>query len=383
LVKNLRAAVIGLGFVGKAHLESIRRLGVPVRGILGSSPERTREACTALRVERGYQSFDELVNDKELDVVHVCTPNYLHAEQSIALLRSGKHVMCEKPLAMDFRQAAEMVKVAKESKGVAAVCYNLRYYALCQEAHAMVERGLIGEPRLARGSYLQDWLSTPSDWSWHLDPKLCGTFRALADIGTHCFDLLMFVTGRKITELCADLATVVPVRHRPQGRVRTFQESQGNAFDEVKITTDDYASALLHFEGGLRGSMSTSQVNVGRKNHLSFEIAGSEGSLAWNSEEPNQLWIGRRKQPNEIMVKDPRLMSPSARPYAGYPAGHAEGYPDTFVQLFKDFYAYLEAGDLNAPRSFPSFETGHQELLLCDAVAASTRNRCWVTVASQ
>ena len=376
---KLRAAVIGAGFVGRAHLEALRRQGIPVQGLLGSSPARTNEARDALGLERGYASLEELAQDGSVDVVHICTPNHLHCEEASALIRAGKHVMCEKPLAMNSRQSADLVALAAQHNCVGGVTYNLRYYPLCQEAHAMVERGLIGEPRLVHGSFLQDWLFYPSDWNWRLEPHLGGELRAVSDIGTHWLDLIMWITGRKVTEVCADLATVIPVRHRPRGRVETFQKSAG-AFDEVKITTDDYASILLHFEGSLRGVMTVSQVSAGRKARLGFEINGSEGSLAWDSESPNDLWIGHRSQPNQDMMKDPALMSPEARGYSAYPGGHTEGYPDTFAQLFKDFYSYLEADDLKAPRRFPTFETGHEELVLCDVVAASSRERRWMPV---
>jgi predicted dehydrogenase len=379
-VENLRAAVVGLGFVGKAHVDALRRQGIPVQGLLGSSPARTKEACHTLRLERAYASLDELVRDKTVDVVHICTPNHVHFEQAKASLEAGKHVMCEKPLAMDAPQSASLVELTKKHRRVGGVTYNLRYYPLCQEAHAMVERGLIGEPRLVHGSFLQDWLFYPTDWNWRLEPQLGGELRAVSDIGTHWLDLMMWITGRKVTELCADLSTVIPVRRRPRGRVETFQQGSSGAFDEVKVTTDDYASILLHFEGALRGVMTVSQVSAGRKARLWFEVDGSEGSLAWDSESPNTLWMGHRNQPNQDMMKDPALMSPAARGYAAYPGGHPEGYPDTFAQLFKDFYAYIAAGDFSAPRRFPTFETGHEELVLCDAIAASARERRWVKV---
>jgi predicted dehydrogenase len=379
-VANLKAAIIGLGFVGRAHLEALRRRGIPIQGILGSSPERTREACQALRLDHAYASLDELAKDKSVDVVHICTPNNVHFEQTQALMEAGKHVMCEKPLAMDTQQGAAMIELAKKHSRVGGVAHNLRYYPLCQEARSLVTSGAIGEPRLVHGGFLQDWLLYPSDWNWRLESSLGGKMRVVSDIGTHWLDLTTWITGRKVTELCADLATVVPVRQRPRGRVETFQKRGDAAFDEIKITNDDYASVLLHFEGSMRGAMTVSQVSAGRKCNLWFEIDGSEGSLAWNAEAPNTLWIGRRNQANESMIKDPSLMSPEARGYAAYPGGHAEGYPDTFAQLFKDFYAYIGSGDFKAPRTFPTFETGHEELILCDAIAASDRERRWIQV---
>ena len=373
------AAIIGLGFVGKAHLEALRRLGISVRGILGSSPERTREAVRELKVERGYSSLDELVGDSSVDAVHVCTPNYVHHNQTETAMEAGKHVMCEKPLAINTRESAALIELSRKRTLVGAVTYNLRYYPLCQEARSLVRRGVIGEPRLIHGSFLQDWLLYPTDWNWRLQPELGGDMRAVADIGTHWLDLVTWISGTKVTDVCADLATMNPVRKRPRGRVETFQQSTGET-ENVKITTDDYASILLNFEGGAHGVCTVSQVSAGRKTRLWFEVDGSEGSVAWNSEEPNTLWIGKRREPNREIIKDPSLMSPETRGYAAYPGGHAEGYPDTFVQLFKDFYAYLEAGDLARPRTFPTFETGHEEMRLCEAIALSARQRSWVRV---
>lgn len=372
------AAVIGLGFVGKAHVESLRRLAIPIRGALGSSLETTASACKALHLERAYSSLEEIVADSGVDVVHLCTPNYLHFEQASRLLRAGKHVLCEKPLTMDSRESELLIAIAKETGKVGGVAYNLRYYPLCQEARALIEKGIIGQPKLVHGSFLQDWLLYPTDWNWRLDAKLGGQLRAVSDIGTHWLDLVTWITGRKVTELCADLATVVPVRQRPRGRVESFQQADTSNVESVPISTDDYASVLFHLDGDLRGVMTVSQVSAGRKTRLWFEIDGTEGSLAWNSEEPNTLWIGRRNAASEELPKDPALMSPKTRRYAAYPGGHAEGYPDTFVRLFRDFYEYLEADDLNAPRTFPTFQTGHDEMVLCEAIEKSSQARAWV-----
>jgi predicted dehydrogenase len=305
----------------------------------------------------------------------------VHRAQAEACIKAGKHVLCEKPLAMDTKETAALVELAKSAKRVGAVNYNLRYYPLCHQARAMVKDGAIGEPRLVHGSYLQDWLTYPTDWNWRLEPQFGGTSRAVADIGTHWLDMVTWITGKNVTELCADLATVVPVRRRPKGVVESYQERKDLPFDEIKITTEDYAAVLLRFEGNLRGVMTVSQVSAGRKNRLWYEIDGSEGSLAWNGEEPNVLWIGERKKPNQEMIKDPSLMTPEARGFAAYPGGHAEGYPDTFVQLFKEFYAYIEAGIFSAPRPFPTFENGHREVELCEIIAESAKERRWLPVA--
>jgi predicted dehydrogenase len=377
---KLNAAVIGLGFVGKAHVEALRRLGIPVRGALGSSGETTAAACKSLNLERAYTSLAELAADAAVDVVHLCTPNYLHFEQASRLMRAGKHVLCEKPLTMDSAESELLVALTRETGKVGGVAYNLRYYPLCQEARALIERGAIGQPKLVHGSFLQDWLLYPTDWNWRLDPKLGGQLRAISDIGTHWLDLVTWMTGRKVTEVCADLVTVVPIRQRPRGRVETFQKADPSNVDPVPIETDDYGSVLFHLEGDLSGAMTVSQVSAGRRARLWFEIDGTDGSLAWNSEEPGTLWIGRRDRANEELPKDPALLSPQVRRYAAYPGGHAEGYPDTFVQLFRDFYEYIEAGDFKAPRTFPTFETGNDEMVLCEAIERSSRTRAWVEV---
>ena len=379
---NLRAAVIGAGFVGRAHIEALRRLAIPIQGVLGSSVSKTQETCRTLGINRAYKSMEELGDDSSVDVIHICTPNHLHFTQAQSALQAGKHVMCEKPLAMNTQETAALVKAARKLKKVGAVTYNLRYYPLCQEAHSLVKQGAIGDPRIVHGTYLQDWLFYPDDWNWRLDPKLGGAMRAVADIGTHWLDLICWITGRGLKVLCADLATVIPARQRPRGPIETFKKSDNTAAKPVRMSTDDYGSVLLHFEGGMRGVMTVSQVSAGRKNRMWFEIDGSEGSLAWDQEQPNLLWIGSRKEANRYLIKDPSLMSPEARGYAAYPAGHAEGYPDTFVQLFKDLYAYIGAGDFKAERPFPTFETGHYEVKLCELIALSARLRRWVTVSN-
>jgi len=378
-----KAAVIGLGFVGRAHVEALRRVGIVICGGLGSSPETTAQACASLGLARAYASLEEITSDANVDVVHLCTPNYLHFEEASRLLRAGKHVLCEKPLTLDSRESELLVSLAKETQKVGAVAYNLRYYPLCQEARALIEKGTIGRPNLVHGSFLQDWLLYENDWNWRLDPRLGGPLRAVSDIGTHWLDLITWITGRRVTQLCADLATVIPVRQRPRGRVETFQKADPSNVEPVAISTEDYASVLFHLDREMRGVMTVSQVSAGRKARLWFEIDGSEGSLTWNSEEPNTLWMGRRNSPSQELPKDPGLMSPGTRRYAAYPGGHPEGYPDTFVQLFRDLYSYLDVGDLQAPRTFPTFETGHEEMALCEAIEKSAQEHAWVSLGGE
>src|SRR5213080_982613 len=379
-ITEIGAAVVGTGFIGVVHVEALRRLGVQVLGVVGSSRERAASRARDSGLPPAYESFQAMLDDPRVDVVHITSPNHLHHEHATAALGAGKHVVCEKPLAMTSAQSAELLEVAERSGRVHAVNFNLRFYATNQHVHGMIANHELGEVRLVSGHYLQDWLLLDTDWNWRLEPQLGGELRAVADIGTHVLDTLMWLTQRKVTEVCADLATVIRVRRKPRGRVESFQKASAAEFDEVKITTDDCASVLLRFEGGLRGVITVSQISAGRKARLWWEIDGSEGSVSWDSEEPNTLWMGRRAEPNQVMPKDPALMSPATRGYSAYPGGHTEGYPDTFAQLFKDFYAYVEKADFGAARSFPTFQTGHDEMVLCDAILASSRERKWVGV---
>ncbi len=381
-MRELRAAVIGLGFVGRAHVEALRRLGITIQGVMDVSREVGETIAKTLGISHVYSSIEEIICDPFVNVVHICTPNFLHFEMAKALIEGGKFVICEKPLAMKSHEGAELVKLSKDKNQCSAVNYNLRYYPLCQEARILIEKGYIGKPRLVYGSYLQDWLFYPSDWNWRLDPTLGGELRAVADIGTHWMDLAMWLTQSSIESVCADMMTVIPIRQKPRREIETFVSKVETIqeFDEVEIHTEDYASILLRFSNNIRGVMTVSQVSPGRKNRLWFEVDGSEGALSWDSEEPNVLWIGHRNKPNQIVIKDPALMNEQARGYAAYPGGHAEGYPDTFVQLFKEFYTYVHKGEFSAPRPFPTFEDGWRELVLCEAIQCSAREARWVDV---
>jgi predicted dehydrogenase len=375
-------AIVGTGFIGPVHLEALRRLNRPVVGVLGSSPEKSRAAAQALGVPRGYGSFAELLADPAVTVVHLASPNRLHHEQCRQAIAAGKHVLCEKPLAMTARQTAELAALAAQAPVVTAVCYNVRFYPLNLEARARLASGQLGPVYHVTGSYVQDWLLHETDFNWRVLAAEGGALRAVADIGTHWLDLVQSVTGLEVEAVCADLRTVLPTRRRPKGSVETFQAKLGTpaATEEVAIDTEDYGSVLLHFRGGATGGFTVSQVTAGRKNCLRYEIAAARGALAWDSERPNELWLGHRDRPNELLPRDPALLEPSVRPFANYPGGHHEGFPDTFKQLFRAVYDYLDRGDLRAPRPFPTFADGHREVVLCEAILQSQRERRWVEV---
>ena len=381
-VQAIGAAVAGSGFIGPVHVEALRRAGVNVVGILGSNPAKSRAAAESLKVPTAYDTFDELLGDDRVQAVHIATPNRLHFEMAARALRAGRHVVCEKPLAMNSRESAELVQRAIDSGRAAAVAYNIRFYPLCVEARERIRAGSAGRPLSVTGSYVQDWLLHETDFNWRVQSAEGGELRALADIGTHWLDLAQFILGQKIVALCADLYTVHSTRQRPAGSVQTFQGPHPDqaATVPVPIETEDAGGVLLEFENGARGTLWVSQATAGRKNCLRFEIAGSLASLAWNSETPNQLWIGKRDSANEVLLRDPALLSPAARGATSYPGGHNEGFPDTFKQMFRAFYGYIDAGDFSAPPLFPTFADGHHEILLCEAILKSHRERRWVAI---
>jgi predicted dehydrogenase len=306
----------------------------------------------------------------------------LHYEFSKRVLAAGKHVMCEKPLAMNSRESAELVQIAKGKRLAAGVCYNVRFYPLNLEARDMVRRGDAGQILAVNGSYVQDWLFFDTDYNWRVLADQGGELRAVADIGTHWMDLVTSITGLEIEAVLADLNTVHPVRKRPKGEVETFSGKLGGKreTEPVQVTTEDYGCILFRFKGGAKGSLWVSQVTAGRKNCIRYEIAASKCALAWNSESPNELWIGRRDQANGSLIRDPALVGDLARGYINYPGGHNEGFPDAFKQCFRSFYNYIAAGDYSATPMFPTFAEGHREVLLCEAILKSHRQQQWTTV---
>jgi Predicted dehydrogenases and related proteins len=378
---EIAAAVVGTGFIGVVHVEALRRLGIPVLGVVGSSVERARAKADAMGIPV-YASFEDMLADPRVTVVHITTPNYLHFPQVKAAIAAGKHVVCEKPLAMTSAESAELLRLATEAGIVHAVNFNIRFYPLCQHARALVQAGEIGAPRIIQGSYLQDWLMLPTDWNWRLEPELGGELRAVADIGSHWLDLTTFITGEKVSAVMADLATFIPVRRKPTRPIDTFIGKEVTVTETIDqpIHTEDYASILLRFASGARGVLTVSQVSLGRQNRLSFEIDGERSALAWDSERPEELWLGRRETASGLLLRDPALLLPAARSTTDYPGGHAEGFPDTFKQLYKAVYRAVAAGAPPATPDYPTFADGHEELLLGEAILRSAREERWVAI---
>jgi len=383
--ETIGVGMAGTGFIGPAHVEALRRNGIHVLGLAEKTKEKAAVKAAKLGIPRLYGSLVEMVADPNIDVVHLATPNFLHHTHAKAALLAGKHVVCEKPLAMTSEESAELVKLAQETKLVNAVNYNIRMYPLVQQARSMVQNGELGDLFILQGSYLQDWLLLPTDWNWRLEPDLGGTLRAVSDIGSHWLDLLTFITGLRIEEVYADFKTFHPIRKKPAKPVETYTgkiltpEDYKNYIDQP-ISTEDYATIILHYEKGVHGVLTVSQVSSGRKNRLFYEINGSKSSLAWDSERPNELWIGERMGANQMLMKDPSLLSPEARAVTSYPGGHNEGFPDTFKQLYAKIYNYILAGDFSKTPDFPTFADGHYEMQLCEAIERSAREKVWVKV---
>jgi len=375
---EIGAAVVGTGFIGAVHVEALRRLGVQVHGVVGSTRERAAARAAEIGLPQAYGSFQAMLDDPRVDVVHVTSPNHLHHEHSRAALRAGKHVVCEKPLAMTPAESADLLQIAEHSGLVHATNFNLRFYPVVQHVHGMVREGALGEVRLVSGHYLQDWLLLDTDWNWRLEPELGGVLRAVSDIGSHWMDLTTFLTGKRIVAVMADLATFIKKRRQPSGPMETFATGRGVKTVERDISTEDCATILLRYEDGTRGAVTVSQISAGRKNSLLVEVDGSTSAVGWNSERPDELWIGHRGRPNELLLRDPAILNEEGRRAASLPGGHAEGFADTFRALYAAVYRAVSAG--KPSEGYPTFADGHDEMLVCDAVARSHREQRWVEV---
>lgn len=376
---RLGAAVIGTGFIAAVHLDALRRIGVPICGVLTRDADAARSTGEYPHV---YQDLDQLCDDGSVDVVHVTSPNHLHAAQVKQLVAAGKNVICEKPLALTSAEGLEMLDAAQAAGIVHAICFNVRFNPVLHEARAMVKRGDLGKPHLVTGVYLQDWLLLDTDWNWRVDPLASGRLRAVADIGSHWLDLARFVTGASITEVFADLQTVVPVRRRPVGSVETFT---GHAVGDVErrdveVTTDDAAGLLLRFDNGAHGVLTVSQVSPGRKNLCTLDVSGSSSGLSWSSEEPERLWVGHRGDLNGILLRDPAHMGPEAGLVSHLPGGHPEGFAESFLGFVESVYAAVVAGGPRDDGSYPTFADGAEGLFLEEAVIASNETGRWAPV---
>ena len=384
-MNRIRTAVIGTGFMGRSHLEALRRVeNVDVVEVAGTSLEKAKDLGAGYNVLNATGDWRDVIADPSIDAVHITTPNESHFPIARAAFEAGKHVLCEKPLAMSVAEAQELValQVAKERRG--ALNHNLRYYPMVQQMRAMREAGAFGDILVVQGTYSQDWMLYQTDWNWRVDPSVSGPSRVMADIGSHFFDMAEHVTGLKVTSLCSDWATFWPTRKRPVHDSKgsggaTFSGKLGSSGTTVDtpVVTEDFGATLFRL-GEARGAMTASQVSAGRKNGLVLEIYGTRGGATWRQETPDELWLGHRDAPNQLLLKDPALLDEKARGFADYPGGHDEGYPDTFKQLFRRFYASI-ADPALAP-DYPQMADGLRQLRILEAELASNKSRAWVDI---
>jgi predicted dehydrogenase len=378
---KIKAAVIGTGFTGEAHVEAVRRLGVAeVVALVGSSEEKAKEKAAEWGIPKAYGDYREMLADPEIQVVHNCTPNHVHHEINKAIILAGKHVLSEKPLAVTSEESAELLRLAEERGVVHAVNFNYRQFPMVRNLAAMVRGGELGRIYLIQGGYLQDWLLYDTDYNWRLDTEVGGRSRAIADIGSHWCDTVQFVTGLKIRSVFADLTTVHPVRRKPAKQVATFERQADTALEDVTVSTEDFASVLVRFEGGAKGAFTVSQVSAGRKNHLTFEVSGERKSVYWNQEEPEKAWIGYRDKANEVLLADPSLAAGEARANFHYPGGHNEGWPDSLKNQMMHFYSRVLSGRGGSGTlpEFATFADGHDLVRITEAILESHARQAWV-----
>jgi predicted dehydrogenase len=367
--------------MGRVHLEAVRRLGfVEVVAIAGRRIDVVRSMANQFHIERAESHYDRILADPEIQAVHICTPNNLHAPIAKAALAAGKHILCEKPLATSSREAQEIETLALAKKLRNCTCHNLRYYPMVQQMRSMREAGDLGEILVVQGTYSQDWLLHDTDWNWRIESDKNGPSRVMADIGSHWCDMAEHVTGQRINSLCADLQTFHKTRKRPKVSVETFagKTLSPEDYDVVPIDTEDFGSVIFRMGERARGAFTASQVSAGRKNRLNIEIYGTKSSVVWDQERPDELWIGNRNTNNQMLVKDPSLMKEHARTFAELPGGHVEGYNDTFKQVFRRFYQSIENPDL-APE-YPQFADGLRQLKILEAEMLSHKSRAWVEI---
>ena len=375
-MKRIGMGLVGAGFVGPHHVDAVRRLGyVDIVAVAGSNPASGAQKAAALGAARGYGSYQELIDDPDVQVVHNATPNHLHYAVTSAALAKGKHVVSDKPLAMTAAESKKLVEEARSAGVVTAVTFNYRGNPLVQHARQAVAKGDIGTPHFLHGYYLQDWLLKDTDYSWRLDTEKGGASSALGDIGSHWCDLAQHVSGLRITHVLGDITTTIRERKKPRGSREAFASTRDDAVDVVAIRVEDLASVLVRFDNGARGSFSVGQVCAGHKNDLVLEVCGSKASVGWRQEHQNELWFGHRDRGNEILQKDPALISDEARPYAHLPGGHQEAWADAFCNLMRDIYGVIAAGTpyQALPPTVATFEDGYRANAIVEAILESAR----------
>jgi predicted dehydrogenase len=383
-MKRIKAGIIGTGYIGVSHIEAIRRIGfAELVAVADANAELARHKAEEYYVPRCYEGVDELLADPEIEVVHNCTPNNLHFEINEKVIKAGKHLFSEKPLARSSAESGALVKLLEQNPGVAAaVNFNYRMNPLVQEMRRRIGRGDIGRVTLVHGSYLQDWLLYPTDYNWRLEPEVCGTSRCIADIGSHWMDAVQHVTGSKIVEVCADLVTVIPVRKKPKTQVETFSITRDVDYEDKPVLTEDWGAVLLKLDNGAHGVFHVSEVSAGHGCFFNFEIDGSQASFAWNQQTADEMWVGYRDRDNLRVLRNPNTMTPEAGAYSYLAKGHPEGWNDAFKNNIMSFYNYIREGkqERGEAPDFATFAEADRIVRLTEAIVKSSTERRWIAV---
>jgi len=384
-VKRIKAGFVGAGFVGPIHIENLRRLGIAdVVALAEIDQKKADELADRLSIKKAYGKWEDLISDDEVEVVHVTCSNDLHYPVSKACIEAGKNVICEKPLSMSIEEAKELVSLAKKKNVVNATTFNMEFYPMVKEAIAIISRGDLGRIYLVFGRLYQDWLSKDSDYNWRVESKYQGKTRVVADLGSHWFHIIQKILNKRIISVFGDRTIFIPVRKRPTIEIPTFseQELKPGEYEEIEVDTEDHATVLLRFEDNIKGIFVGSQVSPGRKNRLEWEVSGSLKSLAWQQEDPNQLWIGYRNKANELLLRDPSLLSENVKQFAYYPGGLAEGYGDSWKNLLNKIYKYiLEEGNLKGKvPDFPTFKDGYENMVIIESIWQSMKKNEWIDI---
>ncbi len=367
-----------MGFIGPIQMEAVRRLNFVDIAIAASTDISAKEAAEKYGIQKYYGNWEHMVRDPEIEVVHICTPNDLHYPIAKLALSLGKHVVCDKPLTLAQNQTAELVELAEKAQVVNAVTFNSSFYPMIQQARLMVEDGQIGKINYLQGHYLQDWMLYDSDYNWRVEAKYQGASRVVGDIGVHCLYMLQTITGQKIVEVYSDFNRFIEKRKKPLKKVATYGDRKDTDWEEIKVDTEDQATLLLKFENGTRGLFVGGQCFAGRKNRLGWEIYGSEKSLSWNGEEPNQLWVGNRLMGNEVLMKDFNLVDKRIASLCDFAGGLQEGYAESWKNLMKIVYAAILEGKHN--ETYPSFKDALQIQKVVDATVESNKLKQWVKI---
>jgi predicted dehydrogenase len=379
-ITSLRAGIVGAGFIAPVHVEALRRLGVQVTAVCGSTPNaRAMADKWAIPEVFGDYNHQALCASPNVDVVHITSPNKVHVEQTLAALKAGKHVVCEKPLGMDTAETARVVHAAAKAKTVLAVNYNCRFFPAVLQMRASVQRGDLGRIIQVHGHFFQDWLLKETDYNWRVLASEGGKLRAVGDIGTHWIDAASFILGARVESVFATLETFYKNRKRPRGEVKTFAKVDPKTMVSYPVDTEDFASVLLRYDNGVHANVAISQMAAGSKCSLALSIHGTEASMRWDLEHPNEILVGRRDEPNQVLQRGTAGFQKDVVHFTDYPAGHPEGFSDSHKMNFRAVYEHIASGR-TTPLLFATAADGHHEVKICEAVLKSAAAGKWTTV---